>query len=75
MERTLAQEKSKMQAKLLRDCAGGNSQTNVKETESKMITLIENNNKTRDIQEDIRAQESHAKSPFGSLLNLPARQS
>ena len=40
-----------------------------------MKKLIEENNKKRDNEEEQRVQESHAKSPFGSLFNLPGRQS
>ena len=40
-----------------------------------MITLIEKNNEKRDHEEELRVQESHAKSPFGALMNLPGRQS
>ena len=40
-----------------------------------MIKLIDENNKQRDAEEEIRVNESHAKSPFGSLFNLPGKQS
>lgn len=40
-----------------------------------MKEMIDNNNKARDDEEERRVQESHAKSPFGSLFGLPARQS
>ena len=40
-----------------------------------MKTLLHQNNELRDREEEIRAAESHAKSPFGSLFNLPGRQS
>ena len=63
-----------MQADLLRN-AGGNNSHNVKETEDKMVVMIEKNNTIRDSIEENRARESHAKSPFGSLMNLNGRES
>lgn len=75
MERTLAEEKARMQNRLLRDIQGGNSAPQKEEQEKKMKDLIEKNNAKRDREEEARAEESHAKSPFGSLFGLPARQS
>ena len=75
MERTLALEKSRMQARLLKDVQLGNTSYQKEEQQKTMITLIEKNNEKRDKEEEVRAAESHAKSPFGSLFNLPGRQS
>ena len=75
MEKQLAEERAKMQAKILRDVSGGNTATQQKEQEQKMQTLIEKNNDKRDHEEEVRVAESHAKSPFGSLFNLPGKQS
>ena len=45
------------------------------EREKEMKTLIIENNKERDVEEEKRVQESYSKSPFGSLFGLPGKQS
>ena len=75
MEKTLALEKAKMQARLLKDVQLGNTSHQKEETVTTINKLIVENNEKRDRQEEVRVAESHAKSPFGSLFNLPGRES
>ena len=40
-----------------------------------MKDMIQKNNEDQAREEERRVEESHAKSPFGSLFGLPGRQS